>query len=244
MVLKKVALVVGVLFILMVLLYPYLFLINNYSSTHYVLSVESENWSDGWGEDRLIVPVPVKDGVLFDRVFNESHGEYSSPLVYGEGERSVIETEYGKMMEVVFKSNYRVLGTYTNLNYNIHILDPINHSTIFHPIENVSLVAEDGGNRKHYPPHFRSHKSWEGGYLEEGQKVWRYDSWVYRDTKANLTLKMEWESYSETSGWRELFGIVTGYGSGHYTVSCNTEIPKGEGWVKVKMTVDSVNELA
>ena len=146
-----------------------------------------------------------------------------------------VDTIHGKMVKLnVSEDKYAVeyLTEYGNYDWyldrgwfdkNPDLLDPINNSFILYPAENI---------------HYQGIKAI---YSVGGKgKCWKYDSWIYREAKDDFRIRLEWFGDAEVGFWDAVFADKFGIGYwGVYRIEGETDIPAGEGWVKVEMKIIS-----
>ncbi|ADC65951.1 hypothetical protein Ferp_1808 [Ferroglobus placidus DSM 10642] len=81
-------------------------------------------------------------------------------------------------------------------------------------------------------------KTFDGRDLSGNRvRMWDYYTWVYRKSDSNLTLEFYYQASTPYSTWRSLLGFILQ--NGHYEIEGKAKIPKGNGWVKVKLMVRS-----
>ncbi|WP_456369551.1 hypothetical protein [Geoglobus sp.] len=133
----------------------------------------------------------------------------------------IVETEKGEMFEIIteLNSNEILLLSDVFKDCDVELSDPFNNSIVLRPAENIT-------------------KTFDGRDLS-GNRVreWKYYTWIYRESGANLTVRLEYEASTPYSTWRSLLGFILQ--NGHYEIMGEVNVPKGEGWVEVNLRVSS-----
>ncbi len=168
---------------------------------------------------KLYLPLPIneKGEVVLEKEGESSAFRRSADIFRFINNGRVVETEKGVMFEIETKLNSGETLILSDVirNCDVELSDPFNNSVVLKPAENITKTFDGrdlGGNRV---------------------RKWEYYTWVYRESGANLTVKLEYDASTPYSTWRSLLGFILQ--SGHYEITGEAKIPKGNGWVKVKL---------
>ncbi len=172
---------------------------------------------------KLYLPLPIneKGKVVLEKEGESSAFRRSFDIFNFINNGRVVETEKGVMFEIETKLNSGETLILSDVirSCDVELSDPFNNSVVLKPAENIT-------------------KTFDGRDLS-GNRVrkWEYYTWVYRESGANLTVKLEYDASTSYSTWRSLLGFILQ--NGHYEITGEAKIPKGNGWVKVKLDVRS-----